>query len=312
MNGWRIEKACSALFPGRTRTQWLDFLQQGKIRSRKGIWVKGDRVTAGDAIIFLEIPPKADEWRPAWTKPSQIAVAWESERVLVVDKPPGLPTLPLHMQDAPTAAGALYARFGIVSIPASEAGIVNRLDTGTSGLLLAGRTLNAQEKLRHRFASHHIEKTYRALVHGRFPEGVIWLSGRVITTGGPKVRYERYERDVNLCRVGNQLAVSRVIRLWAGSQHSFVEVTTRFGRRHQVRIQLADAGFPLFNDHLYGTYDGWPENEHFLWACRVTFADPESDKLHTVSSCRLPSHWLELARNLGFETELGFVEAFES
>lgn len=307
MDGWRVEKACMSLFPGRTRSQWLELMAQGQIRIDGGSVAKGSRLKAGSELALQEIPPRADEWHPAWTDPDLLPVVFETGSVLVVDKPPGLPTLPLRVWDAPTAAGALYARFGIAGTPASEAGIVNRLDTGTSGLLLAGRTARAQEKLRQRMASHHVEKTYRALVHGRFPDGVHWFSGRVITTGGARVHYEHSDaRDGG----AGQLAVSRVTRLWEGDRHSLVEVVTRYGRRHQVRIQLADAGFPLFNDGLYGQNDGWPETEHFLWAFRLTFADPETDAPHTVFSRSLPAHWLELAHQMGFLQTLGPVEAF--
>ncbi len=304
MDGWRVEKACASFFPGRTRTQWVDLLQAGKIRVDGFVVPKGARLRSGSVLAFLEIPPRADEWPPAWTEPERVQVVWDGAGAVVLDKPPGLPTLPLRPLDAPTAAGALFARFGIAGNPASEAGIVNRLDTGTSGLLLAGRTLQAQERLRQRFASHHVEKTYKALVHGCFPEGVQWLSGRVITTGGARVRYERGEGD------SGQLAISRVVRLWAGTHFSLVEVATRFGRRHQVRVQLADAGFPLFNDTLYGKPDGWPENEHFLWACRLAFADPDSDDWQVVASRNLPLHWLALAERLGFLQCLGDVRPF--
>ncbi|PKN45388.1 MAG: hypothetical protein CVU59_09215 [Deltaproteobacteria bacterium HGW-Deltaproteobacteria-17] len=305
MSGWRVEKICSGLFPGRTRPQWQNLIDNGMVRVDGRRARRGDRPAAGSVLELLELPPEADVWTPAPTDPGMIRVILRTPRVLIVDKPPQLPTLPLTPEDAPTVAGALLAAVpGIVGAPPREAGIVNRLDNDTSGLILAGMDPVAQERLRQRFASHRIEKTYRALVQGCFPERPVWLSGRVFTQGTQRVRYEPGEGP------DGQMAISLVTRLWEGGGLSLVEVVTRFGRRHQVRVQLAHAGHPILNDGLYAQASHFPFEGHFLWACRVAFADPETDLPQVVGSRFLPASWLGFAQAIGCGSHFEGVEAF--
>mgnify|MGYP002346148070 FL=1 len=305
MGGWRVEKICAQLYPGRTRPQWQNLIEAGGVLVNGRRARRGDRPEAGATLRLLSLPPEADAWTPAFTDPGALRVVLQTASVVLADKPPGLPTLPLTPEDAPTAAGALFAAFpGIVGDPPREAGIVNRLDNDTAGLLVAGLTPPVQERLRQRFASHRIEKTYRALVHGRFPEGPRWLSGRVFTLGTSRVRYEPGEGD------GGQMAISLATRVWEGGGYSLVDVVTRFGRRHQVRVQLAAEGHPIVHDGLYGPGAALGIPGHFLWARQVTFADPESELPRTVESRFLPRPWLELAAALGCVGHFGGVEAF--
>ncbi len=305
MSGWRVEKICAHLFPGRTRPQWQNLIDEGQVLLDGRRARRGDRPAAGATLRLLALPPEADAWTPAPTDPSLIRLVLTTSTVVLADKPPGLPTLPLTPADAPTAAGALFAAVpGIVGAPPREAGIVNRLDNDTAGLLVAGLTPPLQERLRQRFASHRIEKTYLALVHGRFPERQQWLTGRVFTQGTSRVRYEPGEG------AGGQMAISLASRLWEGGGFSLVQVVTRFGRRHQVRVQLAQLGHPVANDSLYGPGAALPFSGHFLWASRVAFADPESDLPRVVASRTLPESWLAFAAGLGCGGFFAGVENF--
>ena len=305
MAGWRVEKICAQLYPGRTRPQWQILIDNGMVQVDGKKARRGDRPAAGAELAIRELPPEADVWTPAHTDPGMIRVILRTPRLIVVDKPPLLPTLPLSPEDAPTAAGALFAAEpGILGAPPREAGIVNRLDNDTSGLLLAGVDPAASERLRQRFASHRIEKTYLALVHGVFPEPPVWLTGRVFTLGTRRVRYEPGEG------ADGQMAISHATRRWTGAGYSLVEVATRFGRRHQVRVQLAHAGHPIVNDGIYSQEPALPLPGHFLWARQIAFADPESDLPRVVRSGFLPRSWLELTAELGCGELFAGVESF--
>lgn len=300
-----MEKICAHLHPGRTRPQWQNLIEAGAVLVDGRRARRGDRPGAGATLRLLALPPEADAWTPAPADPAAIRIVLRTASVVLADKPPRLPTLPLTPEDAPTAAGALLAAIpGIVGAPPREAGIVNRLDNDTAGLLVAGLTPEVRERLRQRFASHRIEKTYRALVHGRFPEGPRWLSGRVFTLGTSRVRYEPGEGD------GGQMAISLVTRLWEGGGYSLVDVVTRFGRRHQVRVQLAAEGHPIVNDGLYGPEAVLPIPGHFLWARQVAFADPEGDLPRQVDSRHLPGSWLDFATAVGCAEHFAGVEPF--
>ncbi len=226
--------------------------------------------------------------------PGLLPPVFEGERVLVLEKPPGLPTLPLFPDDSPTAAGALFARFpAITAMPPREAGIVNRLDNDTCGLLLAGLDPEAQQALRQRFSAHQIEKVYWAMVPGSFPDEPKWVHGRILTRGTSRVHYEPGEGDEG------QVAISLVEPIWRSEDCSLVSVTTRTGRRHQVRVQLASLGFPVLHDLLYGRSDAVPITGHFLWARSIHFHDPANSSKRLVEASRLPVSWLEFARQAG-------------
>jgi 23S rRNA-/tRNA-specific pseudouridylate synthase len=87
--------------------------------------------------------------------------------------PPGLPSHPLRAGEGPSAAGALVARFpecAVASPDPREGGLVQRLDRGTAGVLVAARRRAVWPGLRDALAAPDCEKTYRAEVVGRFPD----------------------------------------------------------------------------------------------------------------------------------------------
>src|SRR5262249_23009162 len=124
---------------------------------------KGQHLRAGDV---LELPADFDACTPA---DGPLDVVRADDDVLVLAKPAGLPSVALRGSAADSLAGRVTARFPDSAALGrrGEAGLVHRLDTGTSGLLLAARSAAAYRTLRAQFAAHQIEKEYLALVAGR-------------------------------------------------------------------------------------------------------------------------------------------------
>ncbi|MBU1535947.1 RluA family pseudouridine synthase [Myxococcota bacterium] len=303
LHGQRIEKILQSQRSGITRSQWKYFVQTKNVLvdGRPALW--GERIRTGCFVELLEEPVERDLWTPPPCEQPQLEVSFDHGGFLVLDKPAGLPTMPRTPVDVPTAAGFIAATWPDIierASPKREAGIVNRLDNNTSGLILVARDPELYDKYRKYFMNHHVEKEYWALCKGRLT-GRSWIEGRVISDVGPadRVGWENGDGE------RGKRAVSLVEPIAAVNNLTLVRVITRFGRRHQVRVQLASLGCPLVGDHVYGSRDDDPVTDfpgHFLWARRISFpltslrGDGEAKELTHVESRFLPEPWLELAR----------------
>ena len=180
-----------------------------------------------------------------------------------------------------TAANAICARFpgcATASPDAREGGLVHRLDTGTSGVLIAARTAAAWAPLRAALTADDCEKTYLAEVTGAPPgagveEAPIGRVGR----RGARVRVGGGRRPLE-ARTVWQLVEQRATT-------ALVRAQLHAGRTHQVRAHLAAAGHPVVGDEQYGT-GGEPLRLH---AAAVRFRHPISG--HTILIEAPPPDW---------------------
>jgi len=217
---------------------------------------KSTPVHAGDVVhldLTVEMMARA---RPAIAPPrprqvADVSIVYQDDHLTVLDKPSGRPTHPLSPDETDTLANHLaWADPRCLSAggPAREGGLCHRLDTLTSGLVVAARTPEAYLYLRERFAAHDVEKGYLALVCGIPPK-----KGELDVP----IASARGRRRVV---VGSgQPALTQFLTLERFGAAALLEVTTRFGRRHQVRAHLAHANHPLVDDTLYGgtSVKGW-------------------------------------------------------
>ncbi|MFP6663070.1 MAG: RluA family pseudouridine synthase [Deltaproteobacteria bacterium] len=257
---------------------------------------KSMRLRSGDRIEIL--PGTTGE------APEALRVMRSTTGVLVIDKPAGLPTLSLAGQDEDTLA-ARVAAFDPGCREAGaplESGLVQRLDTGTSGLILAARNADAWRALREQIAGHELQKTYLCLVAGTLagdqtiatPIGQHRKSRRRMIALSHEAPPERYR---------TQVAESRMTVLGRAGNGTFVRVATSTGARHQVRVHLASIGHPIVGDTLYGgpdlsdTYYGGAALAdapgHCLHAESIRWRDPDSG--HSEFEELAPPTWWEQA-----------------
>src|SRR5438045_3839950 len=146
------------------------WIAEGRVRIDGRRAPKGAPVHPG-ARICVERPPPD---QPAPQSELPIRIVHADAHLVVADKPAGMPSHPLKGGERGTAANALVGRFpelAHVGPSAREGGLVHRLDTDTSGLLLAARTEAAHAMLRAQFSPRSVEKGYRALVAGQIHPG---------------------------------------------------------------------------------------------------------------------------------------------
>ena len=194
---------------------------------------------------------------PAPSGPSgqpSLAFAYEDHELVVVNKPPGLPSI-APRRGGPSVDGLLGERFG------REVRLVHRLDADTSGLLLAARTAKAARLLSAALAAGGISRHYFVLV-AALP------TAHRFTVDAP------LGRSRGLARVDHQTgkaARTDFEVLQAGPGGALLEARLSTGRMHQIRVHLASLGLPVLGD---GSYGGAPAERLGLHAHRLCLSHP--------------------------------------
>lgn len=218
-------------------------------RAENGILVNGNHTRTtfvlhtGD-VLRVETgdhrPPKVRPTPGDWPLP----VVWEDGHLLVVDKPAGMTAHASNfLPDTPTVAGALAWQRGTDFVFHS----VNRLDKGTTGLMVVAKSGYVHDLLRRSLHTGRFRREYRAICVG-CPEPE---SG---TIDAPIGRDES-SAIARMVRPDGQQAVSHYGVLAKGGSLCLVKLLPETGRTHQLRVHMASIGCPLAGDWLYGTED---------------------------------------------------------
>ncbi len=303
----RLDRWFRRHFPGLTQGAVQKLCRTGQIR------VEGKRVDADTRLQpgeTLRIPPLPLVATPApkpvpviderGIKEAERMVLYRDEHVIVIDKPPGLPT-----QGGPNIVhhldGMLDAfRFGANHRPR----LVHRLDRDTSGVLLLARTPGVAAKLAASFRTRAVKKTYWAIVVGR----PVPTEGRIEVD---LVRIEGFRGERVAVAGEYDTDVAKAITDYrtldhAGRKLAWLELSPLTGRTHQLRVSCAALGAPILGDAPYGTevdgrnnaiVDGFPAQLH-LHARRLELPHPAGGTL-TIEA-RLPPHIVQSFRDLGF------------
>ncbi len=210
---------------------------------------------------------------------------------LILEKPAGLPSISASPDDTESLASWILTHFPDQAMigPPGEAGLVHRLDNDTSGLIVCCRTQTAYDDLRVQFENGAIKKSYLALVVGATEEGgEIDLpiahhprkKDRMVVCESPARTKEWKGREAH-----TRFTLLDRFLLEPDDQsrerifYSLLEVAITTGVRHQIRVHLAHAGYPLAGDRLYQntrirTRDRLPLSRHFLHASRLVLIHP--------------------------------------
>jgi 23S rRNA pseudouridine1911/1915/1917 synthase len=195
------------------------------------------------------IEVRISAWGEALPAPHlPLNVVLERDDVVIVSKDPGVPTSAILGREHDTLAGALLARYPEmknVGYSRREPGVLHRLDTFTSGLLVAARRPEAFLALREELARGSWKKKYLALVE----TGTLRDHGIIEAALAP---HPKNRQKVLVVEEDRSKAKSEFAVLQRGKTCDLVEVKISSAYRHQVRAHLAHLGAPLLGDTLYG------------------------------------------------------------
>jgi 23S rRNA pseudouridine1911/1915/1917 synthase len=267
----RLDLLLIALHAGLARRRARDVIEKGQV-TVDGVTVRepGRAVAAGARV----------EWNPHRKALPRarlsLGLLHRDERLLIVDKPPGLLSVPPPAappgQDSALARVREYVRHLTPRHP--YVGIVHRIDRDTTGALAFALSEATRQALRRLFREHRIERRYAALVAGS-PRGERGAVDRAIHD-----EYRSGRRRVARAGEPSRPALTRwsVVERFPGAALLAVELET--GRQHQIRVHLAHIGLPILGDAVYGARASRPgpaaAPRQMLHAQSLAFVDPLS------------------------------------
>ena len=267
------------------RTRVKELLERGAVRIDGRPPRKGDRTVAG-ARVEVTLPD--EDPRPVPQPELPLSVLHLDPQLVAVDKPSGMPSHPLEPGERGTVVNALVARHpecAEASADPREGGLVHRLDTLTSGVLLAARTPEAWQAVRDAFSGRQVDKRYLAVVTGPVADdGEIDLPLR-----------HRADHVEPALSGGGREALTDFRVLSRAGDASLLEVRIHTGVLHQIRAHLAAIGAPVLGDVDYGGRPFPGLERFFLHAARLALAHPVTGSRLDVTA-PLPA---ELRRSLG-------------
>jgi 23S rRNA pseudouridine1911/1915/1917 synthase len=223
---------------------------------------KSHRLEAG-SVVSAEIP-KPETLR---AEPVTVAIAYEDEHLVVVDKPAGIAMHPGAGATAGTLASQLLTLGAAGGEDPDRPGIVHRLDRDTSGLLLVARAPAVFAALQEAIRRREVERRYLALVRGR-PRS---RSGRIDAPIG-RDRRDPTRRSLDTEEPREAVTWFDVVEQFPA--HALLDVRLETGRTHQVRVHLAAIDLPVAGDPTYGVKDDLGLERQFLHAHRLGFTHP--------------------------------------
>jgi 23S rRNA pseudouridine1911/1915/1917 synthase len=254
---------------GISRSLAATLIAEGNVVSRGKSVGKSARLVAGD-VLDVTVPERRDPLEVVEEVVEGLKILLDDDDFVAVDKPVGVAAHPSPGWVGPTVVGGLAGAGYRISTSGSpeRAGIVHRLDVGTSGVMVVAKTERAYTALKRAFKERTVDKVYHAVVQG-LPDP---LEG---TIDAPIGRHPGHDWRFAVIEDGRP-SITHYEVLEAFGKATLVEVHLETGRTHQIRVHFAALRHPCAGDLTYG-------------------ADPR-----LAATLGLTRQWLH-ARELGFD-----------
>jgi 23S rRNA pseudouridine1911/1915/1917 synthase len=270
--GERVDAAIARMF-GLSRTRAADLISDGLVQLDGAGVGKSDRVLPG-SVIDVTIPSLVDPLVVVPEIVEGIKIIHDDDALVVIDKPVGVAVHPSPGWGGQTVVGHLAgAGFRIATSGASERqGIVQRLDVGTSGVMVIAKSEHAYSVLKNAFRHRTVDKTYHALVQGH-PDP---LEG---TVDAPIGRHPKFDYKFAVMADG-RASVTHYETLEAHRFASLLEIHLETGRTHQIRVHMSALKHPCVGDLTYGADPTLARRvgleRQWLHAVRLGFEHPDT------------------------------------
>ncbi len=229
------------------KTSWGEarkWIESGKITVDGAVWDDALKRVGAGASVTLTMTARRP--RPATDLPKGALVHIDTH-VVVVNKPPGISTIPFDESETGTLderVRAALAKRATSAGPRPALGIVHRLDKETSGLVVFTRTWLAKESLTSQFRAHTVHRRYLAIAHGDVKKRTI--KSRIAPNRGDGLRGAR-TRFPN----EGQMSITHVEPLEKLPGATLIACRLETGRTHQIRIHMSEAGHPIVGERVY-------------------------------------------------------------
>lgn len=230
---------------GISRTKAAEWIQRGLVQVGETVVVKSTKLLPGD-ILTVTPPDDPDPLEVKAEAVQDLIMIADEEDYVVIDKPVGVAAHPSQGWRGPTVVGGLAA-LGVdiaTSGPPERKGIVQRLDVGTSGLMVVAKTEIAYSRLKEAFRDRTPRRNYHALIQG-LPDPV---NG---TINAPIDRHPGFEWRFGVVEGGKE-AITEYQTIESFGTATLVDVQLHTGRTHQIRVHFSALNHPLVGDLTYG------------------------------------------------------------
>ena len=259
-------------------------IKNQKIRVNKNTCDTRNLVILGDVIeIDFSTPENSSNIVPTEMK---LDIIYEDDWFLVINKPAGIPIHPSRYHYTDSLSNGIKFYFHSIGL-AKKIRPVNRLDLGTSGLVIFAKCEYVQECFARQMANKTFQKEYLCFVNGI-------LAQKIGTIDLPIARKKDSIIERCIDKNNGQHSVTHYEVMKMLSNYSLVKCKLETGRTHQIRVHMAAIGHPLLGDTLYGTESSLIDRQA-LHSCKILCVHPIS-KNNLVFESNLPNDLKNIMR----------------
>lgn len=283
LDGKRLDQALARLCPQHSRSRLQGWIRRAYVKVDDQTLRQRDSISTGQSIRI-----EADfEIQSEWEKEDiPLNIVHEDEEILVINKPSGLVVHPGAGNPGHTLLNALlFYSPQLEQVP--RAGIVQRLDKETSGLMVIAKTPSTHTYLVDQLQQRYVKREYQAIVHGIMTAGG--------TVNAPIGRHHIQRKRMTVTESGKAAITHyRVLKKFPAHTHVLLQLDS--GRTHQIRVHMTHIYYPIVGDPLYGGRKRLPKNcssalkeeiaqfsRQALYACQLGLSHPLTGEALTFS-----------------------------
>jgi 23S rRNA pseudouridine1911/1915/1917 synthase len=232
----------------------------------------GFRLSNGDEVKVEEKEKKLNDGKLVFTN-IPLEILHEDNDLIVINKPKHILVHPTSFSETDTVVNALVNKISIDEFEDKlRPGIVHRLDKNTTGLMVIAKNAKTADNLMAQIRKKILIRKYLALVHTNFQDNYLLV----------KLPIDRNKHNTLKMVISDDSkakeAITEIKVLENYHTSALIECRLLTGRTHQIRIHLSYIHHPVFNDPLYGNYDGFKDYDQFLHAHELSFTHPVTKK----------------------------------